>query len=109
MSFNYNHITLVGRIVRDPETKTANNTTRVTFTLAVDRPYRKENTETEADFIPVIMWGKLAEVAEKYIRKGRPTLIEGRLQIREYEAGQVRKKITEVTAENFQILESLNK
>ena len=109
MSFNYNHVTLVGRIVRDPETKMVGDVRRASFAIAVDRPYRKEDGTCETDFIPVIIWGKLAEVAEKYLRKGRPTLVEGRIQIREYGAGQVKKKCTEIVAENFQILEALQK
>lgn len=109
MSFNYNHTTLVGRLTKDPETKKTGEVSKTTFTLAVDRPYRKEDGTTETDFVPVVMWGKLAEVSEKYLRKGRPTLVEGRIQVRDYEINKERKWITEVVAENFQILESLSK
>jgi single-strand DNA-binding protein len=107
MAFNYNHITLVGRLSKDPETRMHGNVRKVSFTLAVDRPYRREDGTCETDFIPVVLWGKLAEVAEKHLRKGRPTLVEGRLQVRDYESDSVRKWITEVVGENFQILESL--
>lgn len=110
MSCNFNHIVLVGRLVKNPEIKHINETTtKCYFTLAISRNYRKEDGTTEADFIPVCIWGKLADVAFQLLKKGSATLIWGRLQIRNYEKDNETKWITEVIAENFQILERLPK
>lgn len=106
MSFNYNHITLVGRLTRDPQQNTVGTTTKTVFSLAIDRPYRKNDGSTETDFVPCVLWGKLAEIATKYLHKGSPALVEGRLQIREYEQEGVKKWASEVVADNFQILEA---
>lgn len=106
MSFNYNHVTLVGRLTKNPELKKVGEYVKTTFMLAVDRPYRKEDGTVETDFISIVLWGKLAEVAEKYLKKGIATLIEGRLQVKDYEINNERKWFTEILAENFQILES---
>ena len=106
MAFNYNHITLVGRLTKDVQLKKIGDSTKAELTLAVSRPYRKDDGSTEADYIPCILWGKLAEISEKYLRKGSPVLIEGRLQIREFEQEGIKKWFTEVLTENFQILDS---
>ena len=105
MSFNYNHTTIVGRLTKDPEIKKVGNVTRSSMTLAVDRPYRKEDGSTDTDFINVVLFGKLADVSEKHLRKGNPALFEGRIQVRQYEKNNENRWITEVLAENFQVLE----
>jgi single-strand DNA-binding protein len=108
MGFNYNHTTLVGRVVKDPELKEiSENTSRLPFTLAVSRNYRKDDGSKEADFIPVVLWGKLAEVGFQLLKKGSPVLIWGKLQVRNYEKDSEKKWMTEVIAENFQILDKL--
>jgi len=110
--FNYNHITLVGRVTNDPVKEVIDETTKVKFTLAIDRPYRKDDGTTEADFIHVIIYGKLADVALQYLKKARPVLVEGRIQIRQTKCSQDENSYnytTEVVAENFQVLESLKK
>lgn len=109
MTFNYNHITLVGRSTKNPDIRQTDGYVKSSFNLAVDRPYRKEDGSTETDFINIVMHGKLAEISNKYIKKGTPVLIEGRLQVHEYEIDSVKKWKTEVVAENFQILESITK
>ena len=105
MSFNYNHITLVGRLTGDPDRKKVGENCKTTFSLKVDRPYRKNDGSIEADYISVILWGKLAEIAHKFLKKDYPVLVEGRIQVREYEHNNERKWVTEVVAENFQLLE----
>ncbi len=72
MSFNYNSCTLVGRLTKEPIMTIQDGYKKIEFTLGVDRPYRHEDGTVETDFVPVVMLGKLAEVAEKYLRKGRP-------------------------------------
>ena len=61
-----NHIALIGRLTKDPETRyTQNNVCVVSFTIAVNRPYAKEG-EQKADFINVVAWNKTAEFVSKY-------------------------------------------
>lgn len=103
-----NHITLIGRLTKDPELKyTSSGTAVCSFTLAVNRRFTSQNGEKEADFIPVVVWNKAAENCAKYLSKGRQKAVEGRLQIRSYDDkdGQ-RKRVTEVVAENVEFLGS---
>lgn len=103
---NLNRIILVGRLTVDPEARTTlegNPFTR--FTLAVDRPPRADGSK-ETDFIPIVTWRNLAEVSGKYLKKGRLVLIDGWVQIRNFEdqTGQ-RKWVTEVVARNMKMLD----
>ena len=104
MSFNYNHITLVGRLTKDAEVKDISSTLRTTFTIAVDRSYRKDDGSHDTDFVPIVAWGRLGEIASQYLKKGNPVLIEGRLQVRQYEKESETRWISEVVVENFQLL-----
>ncbi len=101
-----NKIILLGRLTKDPEVRyTSTNKVVAQFTLAVDRPYSKDK-QREADFIPVVIWGKQAETCGNYLSKGQRALVEGRLQIRSYEAKDGQKKyVTEVIAERFEFIE----
>lgn len=106
MAFAYNHTTLVGYLSRDPEVKyLAENLPKVYFTLAVNRGYKKEDGAKEADFIPVCLWGKTAEIGLQILKKGAPVLVSGRLQIRHYEKDKTKRFVTEVIADTFQLLE----
>ena len=104
MSFNYNHITLVGRLTKDSSVKDVSNTVRTAFTIAVDRPYKRENGKADTDFIPIVAWGRLGEIASQYLKKGHPVLVEGRLQVRNYEKDEEPRWMSEVVVENFQLL-----
>jgi single-strand DNA-binding protein len=106
--FNYNHITLVGRLTADPEVSMVDKVPKTTFRLWVDRPYKREDGSVEADCVPVVMWGKLSDVAQKYLRKGVPCLVEGRLQVVEYDGTMSQKWVCEVMGENFQVLENIH-
>lgn len=102
-----NHVILIGRLTRDPELRyTPNGVAVANFTLAVDRPYTNQAGEREADFIPVVVWQKLAETCANHLHKGRLVAVDGRLQIRSYEAqdGQ-RRRVAEVVAANVQFLD----
>lgn len=102
-----NRIVLIGRLTKDVDLRfTASGKPTANFTLAVDRPYRNQQGEKEADFIPVVAWNKLAEHCANYIGKGRLVAVDGRLQIRSYDGndGQ-RKYITEVVAETVKFLD----
>ena len=94
-----NNICVIGRLTREPEYRTTANGTAVsTFTVAVDRPKNK-NGEKETDFIPVVAWRGLAEICGKYFHKGNLVSIQGRLQIRTYEANDGSKRtVAEIVA-----------
>lgn len=102
-----NRVILIGRLTRDPELRYTPAGVAVTqFTLAVDRPFKNESGEREADFIPVVSWRQLAETCANYLRKGRLTAVEGRIQVRNYENNEGRRVyVTEVVADNVRFLE----
>lgn len=75
-------------------------------TIAVDRPFVNQDGQHEADFIPIVIWGKQAEVCGNSFSKGQRILIEGRLQIRSYDAKDGSKRYaTEVIVSNFNFIE----
>lgn len=102
-----NKIILMGRLVRDPEVRyTQTGKVVCQFTLAVDRPFANQEGQREADFIPVIVWGKQAELCGNSLTKGQRALVEGRLQIRSYDAKDGSKRwVTEVIANSFEFIE----
>ena len=107
MRFNYNQSILVGRLTKDPDYKQLTDTLgKLHFYLAINRRKRKglESSE-ETDFIPVCLFGKLAELGRRLLKKGHPVLIWGRLQIRHYDKDDKRHWVTEVIGENFQLQE----
>ncbi|MDR1522136.1 MAG: single-stranded DNA-binding protein [Streptococcaceae bacterium] len=103
-----NNVVLVGRLTRDPELRyTNNNVANVAFTLAVNRTFTNQQGQREADFINIVIWRKSAEVLSQYAKKGMLLGIVGRIQTRNYENQQgQRVYVTEVVADNFQLLES---
>jgi single-strand DNA-binding protein len=104
-----NRVILIGRLTRDPELRYTPAGVAVTqFTLAVDRPFTSGGQgEREADFIPVVTWRQLAETCANYLRKGRLTAVEGRIQVRNYENNEGKRVyVTEVIADNVRFLES---
>jgi single-strand DNA-binding protein len=104
-----NRVILIGRLTRDPELRYTPAGVAVTqFTLAIDRPFSNQQTkEKEADFINIVTWRQLAETCANYLRKGRLTAVEGRLQVRNYDNNEGRKVyVTEVIADNVRFLES---
>ena len=103
-----NNIVLVGRTTKTIELKqNKNGTNYVQFTLAVNRPYKDEQGQQQADFITCVAWNKTAETIANYVLKGMMIGIEGRLQVRNYEneAG-VRQYLSEVLVNRFTFLES---
>ena len=99
-----NKITLLGRLVKDPDVKyTASGKCVTQITLAVDRPFSKEK---ETDFIPVVLWDKQAELVGNSCQKGHRLLVEGRLQIRSYDGKDGQKRwVTEVIANSMEFIE----
>lgn len=98
-----NKVVLIGRLTKDPELRFTPGTGSAvtTLTLAVDR-YNSKTGQNEADFIPVVIWGKQAESAANYLSKGSQAAISGRIQTRSYDAKDGTKRyVTEVVADAF--------
>lgn len=102
-----NRIILLGRLTKDPEVRYTNSGKVVAmFVLAVNRPFTDANGQRDADFINVVIWGKQAEAVGNNVTKGQRLLVEGRLQVRSYDANDGTKKyVTEVVAYNFEFIE----
>lgn len=94
----------MGRLTRDPEVRyTQTGKAVASFSVAVNTGFG-DNKRT--DFVPIVVWEKLAEVCGNNLTKGRNVLIEGRLQISEYEKDGQKRRTTEVVAQNVEFLES---
>lgn len=105
-----NNVTLVGRLTKDPDLKyTSSGTGVATFTLAVNRNFTSADGNREADFINCVIWRKSAESLANMAKKGSLIGVTGRIQTRSYDNQQGQKVyVTEVVADNFQMLESKN-
>lgn len=104
-----NKVILVGRLTRDPETRTSGDTTVTRFSLAVDRRFRKAGDETSpsADFPSCVAFGKTAEFINKYFKQGVKMALEGRLQTGNYtDKDGVKRYTTDVIAEAVEFAES---
>lgn len=104
-----NNVTLVGRLVAPPDLrKTPNNVSSLQGTLAVNRNFKNENGDREADFISFQAWRGTADIIAQYCSKGSLIGLTGRLQVRSYEKDGQRRYVTEVVAESVALLESRN-
>ena len=103
-----NNVNLIGRLTKAPELKqTASNTSVLTGTLAVNRTFKNQNGEREADFINIVAWRQTAEIIAQYCGKGSQISVTGRIQTRNYENQQgQRVYVTEVVAEHVDLLDS---
>ena len=103
-----NKVILAGRLVRDPEVRyTQTGKAVASFTLAVNRRFSSSDAQQTADFIPIVVWDKLAEVCGNNLVKGSQVLIEGRIQIRSYDAQDGSKSyVTEVIAHEIEFMGS---
>ena len=101
-----NNVVLIGRLTRDAELRyTPSNIAVATFNLAVNRNFKNDNGDREADFINVVMWRQQAENFANWVKKGNLVGITGRIQTRSYDNQQgQRVYVTEVVAESFQII-----
>ena len=108
MARGFNKVVIMGNLARDPEVRyTASKTAVARMTVAVGHKYKAKNGAVvdQTDFIPVVAWDKSAENCEKFLKKGRPVLVEGRLQVRSYETKEGEKRYaTEVVANNVVFL-----
>ncbi|HEM3674309.1 TPA: single-stranded DNA-binding protein [Streptococcus suis] len=103
-----NNVVLVGRMTRDAELRyTPSNQAVATFTLAVNRNFKNQDGEREADFVNCVIWRQQAENLANWVKKGALIGVTGRIQTRSYDNQQgQRVYVTEVVAESFQLLES---
>lgn len=103
-----NNVVLVGRMTKNAELRyTPNKIAVATFTLAVNRPYKNQQGEREADFVNCVMWREQAENLANWCKKGVLVGIVGSIQTRNYENQQGQRiYVTEILANSFQALES---
>jgi len=110
MSSLKNRVILIGRLGRDPETKTIENGKKVThFTLATDDSYKNADGQkvSEATWHNITAWNGLADVADRFLKKGREVAVEGRIVYRSYEDKKgVMKYITEIVLDDLVLLGS---
>jgi len=107
MARSFNQVVLMGNLTRDPELRQTPNGQQVcSFSLALNRSYKGAdgNWQEATDYIDVVAWGPLGERVAQYLSKGRPCLVNGRLQSRQWEQeGQKRNKV-EVVAQDVTFL-----
>ncbi|MFI3236527.1 MAG: single-stranded DNA-binding protein [Lachnospiraceae bacterium] len=107
-----NKVILMGRLVRDPEVRYSQgeaSTGVARYTLAVDRRFNRNNEENNADFIGCVAFGRSAEFAEKYFRKGTKLVVTGRIQTGSYtNKDGVKIYTTDVVVEEQEFAESKN-
>lgn len=102
-----NTIVLIGRLAQDPELRyTPQGVPAAQFTVAVDRPFTTQDGKRDADFIDCVAWRKLAETVGNYLKKGRLVAVQGRLQIRSYEAKDgTKRRVAEVICDTVRFLD----
>jgi single-strand DNA-binding protein len=107
MARSFNQVILMGNLTRDPELRTTPNGTSVcSFSLALNRSYKGPDGEwkEQTDYVDVVAWAALGERVAQYLSKGRPALVNGRIQSRSWEQdGQKRNKV-EVVAQDVTFL-----
>ena len=103
---NFNKAFLLGNLTRDPELRyTPQGNAVVNITIAINRKYKSgEEMKEDVAFVPVVLWGKTAEIVNQYCNKGSPLLVEGRIQTRSYEKDNQKIYVVEVVGEHIQLL-----
>ena len=98
-----NRITIMGRLVKDPELRRTQSGVAVTsFRMAVDRDFKSQDGSKQADFFDVVAWRNTAEFVSKYFAKGRMAVVEGRLQSRDWTDKDGNKRVAiEIVADNI--------
>lgn len=103
----YNKVIAIGRLTATPELhKTPNDKSVTRATLAVNRRFKDQKGEREADFLNLVFWGKLAETLASYASKGSLISLDGELRTRRYEKEGQTHYVTEILGHGFQLLES---
>jgi single-strand DNA-binding protein len=108
-----NKVTLIGRLTRDPDIRYSQNSDQpmavARYTLAVDRRFRREGSEQNADFISCVAFGRQAEFAEKYLHQGMKIAVNGRIQTGSYTNREGQKVYTtDVVIEDHEFVEGRN-
>ncbi len=104
-----NRVTLVGRLGRDPETKfTGSGQAVANFSIATDETYKDKQgaRQKRTEWHRIIVWGKQAEIAQQYLKKGALIFVEGRIQSREWEKDGEKHRSFEIVSSNFRMLEA---
>ena len=107
-----NKVILVGTVGKDPEVRNTQNNKVATFSLATNESYKDKNGEKKivTEWHNVVIWGKLAEIVEKYVKKGNHLYLEGKLSSRSWEDQNGTKRyITEVIVHSMTMLPSARK
>ena len=101
-----NSVQLIGRLGKDPEVKVFNDKKKASFSVATSDSYKNQKGEKveETQWHNVVIWGKLAEIAEKYLKKGAEVAVEGRLIHRVYETNGEKRFITEINVNDMVML-----
>jgi len=101
-----NKAILIGRLTADPELQTTSSGVDVCrFSLAINRPFKNQNGETQADFLNIVVWRAAAQNCHKYLKKGSQCAVVGSIQTRSYEDNNgVKRYVTEIVAENVEFL-----
>ena len=103
-----NRVMLVGRLGRDPETRyTGSGQAVANFSVATDESYKDRNGERQkrTEWHKIVVWGKQAEIAQQYLKKGSLVFVEGRIQSREWQDKEGQKRTSfEIVANNFRML-----
>lgn len=107
-----NKVILIGNLGKDPEIKNFENSSKASFSLATNEVYRDRQTgerKTITEWHNIVVWGKQAEIAQKYLHKGSKVYIEGKITSRKYQDKDgVERYISEIKVDNFQMLDSLS-
>jgi len=102
---NLNQVTLIGRVCAPPEIRyTPNGKAVANFDIAVDRRKTSGSNAKETDFIPVVVWEKLAEICNEYLTKGKLVCVVGHLRTRTYEKDGQKRKTFEILCNEMQML-----
>ena len=102
-----NKAILMGRLVRNPEGKTTpNGIPTCRFTVAIDRSYRKEGEERQADFLDCVAWRGTAEFVGRYFQKGNRILLVGSIQTRSWEKDGVKRHATEIIVDEVEFVDA---
>ena len=108
INMSVNKVILVGRLGRDPETRyTSGGQAVANFSVATDESYKDRNGERQkrTEWHKIVVWGKQAEIAQQYLKKGSLVFIEGRIQSREWQDKEGQKRTSfEIVANNFRML-----
>lgn len=108
MSMSLNRAQIIGNLTKDPEVRqTPSGTFVASYTVATNHTWKDQNGQKQekAEFHNIVAWGKLAEICQQYLRKGKKIFIEGRIQTRDWEGDDgIKRYKTEIIAENMIML-----